>query len=233
MAGRSGVGETPQERLLVRGPKALTDGELFSIVLRTKPEEATRLLDRLGGLGRLSEARRNLRRRKGFTESRAVSALALVELSCRMSRTRVEDRPQFERPYALAEYLRQRYAEGDQEVMGALFLNLRGYLIHEMEVFRGTMTRTSVEPRALLREALEWCAPQFVIFHVHPSGDPTPSAEDLGFTKRLADAADVIGVRLMDHLILGDAGSWVSLMRSGVLDDGRCARREKDDESPE
>ena len=213
MVGARGVGESPRERLLQRGPKALTDGELFSLVLRTDTETATGLLERLGGLERLNQARRNLRRRKGFTDSRAVSTLALVELSCRMARSRVEGRPQFERPYALAEYLRQRYSEGDQEMLGALFLDLRGFLIHEEEMFRGTLTRTSVEPRALLREALAWKAPQFAIFHTHPTGDPTPTAEDLAFTKRLANAGDVIGVRLVDHLILGKAGSWRSLMQ--------------------
>ena len=214
MAG-SGLGETPRERLLGRGPKSLTDGELFSLIVQTDTEIATDLRERVGGLGRLHQVRRNLRHRKGFDDDRAAVTLALAELSCRMARSRVEGRPQFKRPYALAEYLRQRYARGDQEILGALFLDLRGYLIHEQEMFRGTMTRTSVEPRALLREALAWKAPQFAIFHSHPSGDPTPTPEDVGFTKRLADAGDVIGVRLIDHLILGESGSWVSLMGSG------------------
>jgi DNA repair protein RadC len=100
--------------------------------------------------------------------------------------------------------------------MGALFLDTRNRLLAESEVYRGTLNRAAVEPRGLLKEALLRGAAGLVLFHTHPSGDPSPSAEDLAFTRRLAEAGELVGVRLVDHLILGSAGRWVSLRQRGA-----------------
>jgi DNA repair protein RadC len=83
-------------------------------------------------------------------------------------------------------------------------------------VYRGTLNRAAVEPRALLKEALLRGAAGLIVFHTNPSGDPSPSAEDLDFTRRLAAAAEVVGLRLFDHLILGAGGGWVSLRQRGA-----------------
>jgi DNA repair protein RadC len=99
--------------------------------------------------------------------------------------------------------------------MGALFLDTRNRLLGESEVFRGTLNRAAVEPRALLKQALLRDAAGLVLFHTHPSGDPAPSAEDLGFTRRMAEAGEIVGIRMVDHLILGSGGRWVSLRRRG------------------
>ena len=88
--------------------------------------------------------------------------------------------------------------------------------IGESDIFRGTLSRAAVEPRAILKEALLRSASGFVLFHTHPSGDPSPSSEDLSFTRRMAEAGELVGVRLLDHLILGSAGRWVSLGRRGA-----------------
>ncbi len=100
--------------------------------------------------------------------------------------------------------------------MGALYLDVRNRLIGESEVYRGTMSRTAVEPRAIFKEALLQSASGFVLFHTHPSGDPSPSKEDLAFTRRLAEGGEMLGVKLLDHMILGSAGRWVSLGRRGA-----------------
>jgi len=118
-------------------------------------------------------------------------------------------------PDAVARYLLLRYAERDQEVMGALFLDLRNRLLGEAELYRGTMARASVEPRAFLKQALLRSAAGILLFHTHPSGDPSPSAEDLAFTRRLSDAADLLGLRLLDHVVLGGGHRWVSLRKRG------------------
>ena len=119
------------------------------------------------------------------------------------------------RPGPMARYLTARYGRLDQEVMGALYVDVRDRLLVVSEIFRGTLVRAAVEPRPILREALEHGAAGLVPWHTHPSGDPTPSTADLGLTRRLAVAADALGVTVLDHLVLGGGGSWISLKRLG------------------
>ncbi|MGB6640460.1 MAG: JAB domain-containing protein, partial [Thermoanaerobaculia bacterium] len=118
-------------------------------------------------------------------------------------------------PEAVATFLALRYGLQGQEVMGALFLDTRNRLIQDNEIFRGTLNRAAVEPRAILKQGLLRNAAGFVLFHTHPSGDPSPSAEDLAFTRRMANAGEVVGLRLVDHLIIGGGGRWVSLKKRG------------------
>jgi DNA repair protein RadC len=108
-----------------------------------------------------------------------------------------------------------RFALREQEVLGALYLDVRNRLLAERELYRGTLSRAAVEPRRVLQEGLLIGAAGCVVFHNHPSGDPTPSAEDLAFTRRLAEAGEIVGVRLVDHLVLGGPGRWISLRERG------------------
>ena len=85
----------------------------------------------------------------------------------------------------------------------------------ECEIFRGTLGRAAGEPRAILKRALLFDAAGLILFHTHPSGDPSPSAEHLTFTRRIAEAGEVVGIRLVDHLILGSVARWVSLRQRG------------------
>jgi DNA repair protein RadC len=128
-----------------------------------------------------------------------------------MAEARMPDRELLARPSAVAAYLALRYAVRDQEVMGALFLDVRFRLLGEQLLFRGTLYRAAVEPREILKEGLLRGAASVVLFHTHPSGDPSPSAEDLIFTRRMAEAGEVVGIRLIDHLIVGVGGRWKSL----------------------
>ena len=95
-------------------------------------------------------------------------------------------------------------------------MNVRNRLIGECDIFRGTQDRTAVDPRAILKEALLRSAARIVLFHTHPSGDPSPSKDDISFTRRLAKASDLLGIRLLDHLIVGSNGRWVSMQRRGA-----------------
>ena len=115
----------------------------------------------------------------------------------------------------VATYLGLRYGISDQEVMGALYLDSRNRLVGEMELFRGALNRTTVEPRPILRQGLLRASAAFILFHTHPSGDPSPSAEDLAFTRRIASAGETVGIRLVDHVIVG-RGRWVSLRERGA-----------------
>ncbi len=148
--------------------------------------------------------------------SMAATIMAAFEIARRVAFERMPRRDLLDRPDAVASYLGLRYGQLDQETMGALFLDVRNRLIAESEVYRGTLSRAAVEPRAIFKEALLQSASGFVRFHTHPSGDPSPSAEDLTFTRRMAEAGEMIGVKLLDHIILGGFGRWVSLGRRGA-----------------
>jgi DNA repair protein RadC len=151
----------------------------------------------------------------GVGPAKAASLLATVELARRMARAELPERDLLTHPEAVATFLALRYGLQGQEVMGALFLDTRNRLIQDNEIFRGTLNRAAVEPRAILKQGLLRNAAGFVLFHTHPSGDPSPSAEDLAFTRRMANAGEVVGLRLVDHLIIGGGGRWVSLKKRG------------------
>ncbi len=214
--------ERPRERLLHSGGAALSDAELLAILLRTgRPglsaiEMGQELIAERGGLGGLLRADVTKLKRRGLGDAKAATLLAAIELGRRLARVRMPRRDLLDRPDAVASYLSLRYAQEDQEVMGALYLDVRNRLIAESDIYRGTLSRAAVEPRAILKEGLLHSASGFILFHTHPSGDPSPSAEDLTFTRRMAEAGELLGVKLLDHMILGSAGRWVSLGRRGA-----------------
>ena len=214
--------QRPRERMFESGEGALSDEELVGVLLRTgKPGQsavamASELIREHGGLGGLLWTDLRRMRRYGLGPAKAASVMAAVELGRRLAKAGLSQDNLMDRPEAVARYLYLRYGKVDQEVMGALFVDMRNHLAGEAEIFRGTLTRAAVEPRAILREALLSGAAGLLLFHTHPSGDPTPSPEDLDFTFRMAQACELMGVRLMDHVIVGDHGTWVSLKQRGA-----------------
>ena len=212
----------PRERLLHNGAVSLSDAELVEILLRngcrgsTAKGIARELLAEFGGLVGLSDCEPAYLHRHGIGGAKAATLVAAFEISRRVARGQMPYRDLLDRPEAVARYLALQYGLRDQETMGALFLDIRNRLIGESEAFRGTQTRTVVEPRAIMKEALLRGATNFILFHTHPSGDPSPSAEDLTFTRRLAEVGELLGIKLRDHLILGGGGRWMSLRRRGA-----------------
>jgi DNA repair protein RadC len=213
------AGQRPADRAAADAT-TLSDSELIAALLSAAPKGfdsttdfARNLLARAGGLAGLSPYLiSNAHELRGTQRGRIAAA---VELARRLARAELPDRLPLAHPEAVARYLLLRYAERDQEVMGALFLDVRNRLLGEAELFRGTLARAAVEPRAILKQALLRSAAGVLLFHTHPSGDPSPSAEDLAFTRRLSEAGELLGVRLLDHLILGTGHRWVSLSRRG------------------
>lgn len=214
--------ERPRERLLKQGSDALSDAELVAVLLRTgvkgvsAVQMATELLQETGGLAGLVALTPQSLRRKGLGLAKAASLLAALQIASRLAREQLGERVPLTRPAEVARYLALRYWARDQEVMGALFLDSRSRLMGEKELFRGTLDRAVAEPREILKEGLLRGAAGVIVFHTHPSGDPSPSPEDLIFTRRLRDAGELVGVRLLDHFILGSAGRWVSLKQRGA-----------------
>ncbi len=214
--------ERPRERLLARGAAALGDAELVAILLRTgRPgcsalDMARELLkSNGGGLATLALSDAAVLLERGLGAARSATLLAAVELGRRLARAELTDREPMARPAAVASYLTLRFAAIDQEILGALYLDSRNRLLGERELYRGALASAAAEPRRILREGLLLGAAGCIVFHTHPSGDPNPSAEDLAFTRRLAEAGEAVGIRLVDHLVLGAPGRWASLRERG------------------
>jgi DNA repair protein RadC len=218
--GVCGQGSTTSEHF-ARHLQVIADAEVLGVVLAggrlhgQSVRLARELLGEWGGLAAIPGASRAMLLHRGLRDTQASALLAACEIACRLARQRIPDRRPLSRPEEVARFLALRYQQRDQEVMGALFLDVRHRLLGEQEIFRGTLHRAAVEPREILKQCLLRGAGGVVLFHTHPSGDPTPSTEDMLFTRRMATAAAVVGVELVDHLVLGAAGLWVSLHALG------------------
>lgn len=214
--------ERPRERLERLGAGALSDRELLAILLRSgrRGENALDLAERVlreaGGLARLSTfSAGQLVKACGLGRVQALVIAAALELA---GRARVESlgREKFTSPDRVAEYLARRHARKTQESTGVLLLDAKHRLVKDVECYRGTIDRAVVEPREILKSALLEDAAAIILYHNHPSGDPAPSGEDVDFTRRLKKAAETVGVRLVDHIVVAREGS-VSLRERGLL----------------
>jgi DNA repair protein RadC len=216
--------ERPRERLLRLGPGALSNEELVALLLRTGiPGESAldrsrSLLATRGGLVGLAGASvEELADERGIGPARASAIAAAIELARRLPSESLSGRDLLNDPRLVKDYLRATQADDSQERTGALYLNARNRLLkNDPEIYRGTLDRAVVEPREILRRALLGKAASVILYHNHPSGDPTPSREDREFTRRLASAAEAVGVRLLDHIVVGREGC-VSFRESGLL----------------
>jgi len=216
--------DRPRERLARLGPSALTNEELLALLLGTGTrgesalDRSRRILSVHGGLAGLAAlSGAELRRERGIKEARGAAIEAALEIARRLATETLAGRDLFNDPRLVKESLRQSQGDGTQERTGALFLNARNRLLrHDPEIYRGTLDRAVVEPRELLKRALLSNAAGLIVYHNHPSGDPTPSREDREFTRRLASAAEAVGLRLLDHIVVARDGC-VSFREAGLL----------------
>lgn len=215
--------DRPREKLERLGASALGDNELLALVLgngsRTANalELANRLIEHVGGLHGLTRCTMgDLRAIVGVGRARAAQVLAAVEFG---RRTLVRDgavRPYLNSPDRIAEFLLPQYGSGSVEQFGVLMLDSKSRLIRVRVVSTGSIDTTVVHPREVFREAAAAAAAAIVLFHNHPSGDPTPSPDDLVLTARMVSAGTVMGIDVVDHLILADR-QYVSLFELGVI----------------
>ncbi len=213
-AQRSTSGLKPKDRLLRHGAAGLTDTELIAVLLRYPSVEdvAVGLLPTIGGLWELFCAERVALVRSGASAGRAAVLMAAGELMRRLAAAKISHRRLLDQPAVVAEFLALD-SNYEQEVLGVLLLDMRHRLIAKCEIFRGTAHRSPATPAPILRAAIRHSASSLIAFHNHPRGDPSPSANDLSFTRQLAGAGKLLAIPLVDHLILGECGSWVSLAR--------------------
>jgi DNA repair protein RadC len=215
--------ERPRERLLRQGPQALSEAELLAVFLRTGlPGQnvldlARRALDRFGSLnGLLGAPAREIQDMPGFGPAKCAQLLAVTELARRALREDVRRERLFDAPPKVRDYLRLRIGRLQHEVFVALFLDAQHRLIDDEELFRGTLTQTSVYPREVVRRALARNAAAVIFAHNHPSGLAEPSRADELLTRALRDALSLVDVRVLDHVIVAGASS-VSFAERGLL----------------
>ena len=215
--------DRPREKLERLGAAGLGDNELLALVLGSGArgidvlELANRLVERAGGLHGLTRASPgDLKRVSGIGRSRAAQILAAVEVGRRTLLRGVADRPRLTSPRQLAAYLLPQYGAGVVEQFGIVLLDTRHRLIRIKIVSIGSLDSAVVHPREVFREAASASAAAIVLFHNHPSGDPTPSPDDLALTTRMVSAGDIMGIDVVDHLILADQ-RYFSLVESGSL----------------
>lgn len=214
----------PREKLLARGAGALSDTELLALLLRTGLAGkgvlalAQELVETFGGLaGLLHTDARDLGKVKGLggTAKRS-QLLAVLELARRAMAQQLRERPALDSPHAIRHYLQLHLAHKAHEVFAVVFLDCQHRLIALEEMFRGTLTQTSVYPREVVVRALHHEAAGVVLAHNHPSGQVLPSRADDTVTQALRAALGLVDVRVLDHVIVGP-GQALSMAERGLL----------------
>ncbi len=215
--------ERPREKLLARGPGALSDAELLAIFLRTGVQGKTaldlarELLTEFGSLRALLQAEpERICRSKGLGTAKYVLLQASLELGRRHLAERVTRVDVLVNPQATRDYLMARLRNHPQEVFACLFLDNRHRVISFDEMFYGTIDGASVYPREVVRRAMSHNAAAVILAHNHPSGIAEPSQADERITRRLKDALSLVDVRTLDHFVIGD-GEAVSFAERGLL----------------
>jgi DNA repair protein RadC len=225
----------PREKLLARGPSALSDAELLAVLLRTgirgkgvlqmadellriKNDSRTRNIDEgFNGIsGLLHASADDLKRVKGLGLAKRAELIAVLELARRAMAQQLKERTVFADPNTIKHYLQLHLAAKGHEVFAVLFLDAQNRLLAMEELFRGTLTQTSVYPREVALRALHHQASAVVLAHNHPSGTVQPSRADEALTQTLKAALALLDVRVLDHIIVAP-GQALSMAEMGLL----------------
>lgn len=217
--------ERPYEKCMMYGASSLSDAELLAAIIRCGSEKersvelACRVLNLHEGRGINSLYHvdlQSLMKLHGIGKVKAVQILCVAELAKRMAKAASARRIAFRCPQEIAAYYMEDLRHLEHEETKAVFLDSKMNLIGDRTVFRGSVSISLFEPREILIEALRAGAVNVVMLHNHPTGDPTPSSADISSTLRLKQACQVTGLRLEDHIIIGD-NCYISMKESGVL----------------
>jgi DNA repair protein RadC len=218
-------GERPAERLIKYGPESLSDAQLLAIILRTGGKKgvlnlALELLDNFKSLRNIDSASiSDLSSIKGIGAAKTAQIKAAFELGKRLMSESSEGKPIFSSSLKVYSYFAPRFKNLKKEVFISLLLDAKNRLIKEREydkVSEGTLTKSLIHPREAFREAIRESAASVIFIHNHPSGDPSPSKDDLAITERLKKAGEIVGISVLDHIIIGD-GKYISLKEEGLL----------------
>jgi len=215
--------ERPREKLLGRGPEALSDAELLAIFLRTGSRGKTAvdlardMLHHFGGLrGLLSAPQEVFCRFPGLGQAKFAQLQAVMALAQRHLAENLLREASLHNPGDTKQYLLSRLRDYPHEVFACLFLDSQHRVIRYEELFRGTINGASVHPREVVKKTLEYNAAALIFAHNHPSGIAEPSRADRHLTRRLSEALELVEVRVLDHIVVGD-GDCVAFSERGWL----------------
>lgn len=217
--------ERPYEKCQMYGAEILTDAELLAIIIRTgtKGENSVELAGRIlefstvkGILGLQHLTVSELMKVKGIGRVKAIQLACLAELSKRMARARFQERTVFSSPEEIAGYFMEEMRHKEQEELYVLMMDGKNRLLHYSPLFKGTVNASLVSPREIIIESMKHQAVTIALLHNHPSGDPSPSREDILITRRIRDTGELVGIPLIDHVIIGDT-KYVSMKERGIL----------------
>ncbi|MFC0522455.1 DNA repair protein RadC [Pontibacillus salicampi] len=215
--------DRPRERLMELGAKHLSNQELLAILLgsglrnESVMSVAQRVLVHFEGLSLLRDATvEELTAIKGIGTAKAVVIIAALEIGKRMHNQRPGERYAVKSPDDAADYVMEEMRDLHQEHFVCIFLNTKNQIIHRQTIFIGSLNASIVHPREVYKEAVKRSAASIICAHNHPSGDPTPSQEDIHVTRRLTECGKMLGIELLDHIVIGDR-KYISLKEKGYL----------------
>lgn len=215
--------ERPRERMMQYGAEALSHTELLAILLRTgtKNESAVHLagsiLKECGSLRNLVDmSMTELTSIRGIGPAKATQLRAGIELGRRITRSKQGEVVTVRKPQDAANFVMDELRYLKTEHFVCLFLNTKNHIIARETLSAGTLNASLVHPREVFRAAIKCSSASLICVHNHPSGDPMPSPEDITLTKRLAEAGELVGIEVLDHLIIGD-GRFISLKEQGHM----------------
>lgn len=217
------IAERPRERLLRYGAESLSNSELIAIILRTGNRNenilnlSSRIIKERGGLnGLLNSSLEDFTRLKGIGSAKASQLIALCELSKRFKCYKSGEKYRISSPKDAAMYVMEEMRYLKQEILKVLMLNVKNNVIHQKDVSMGSINSSIVHPREVFKEAIMKNSAAIIILHNHPSGDCTPSREDIQVTSRIKESGKILGIDLIDHIVIGD-GNFTSLKEKGLL----------------
>lgn len=220
------ISEQPYEKCERLGASALSDAELLAVIIRSGSvkERAVDLASRVlsfsdiypGLIGLNYLTLQDLMKIKGIGRVKAIQLLCISELTKRMAKATNEGKLRLSTPEAVANYYMQDLRHLKREIVMMVMLDAKSKILKDMLISSGTVSSSLLSPREIFLSALKYEAVNIILLHNHPSGDPTPSREDIQTTKRIKDAGNLVGIRLMDHIIIGD-NKYVSLGEMGYL----------------
>ncbi len=215
--------DRPREKLKNFGAESLGNSELLAIILGGGLQGvsaltlANRLIKEHGSLRNIAGLSfKELTANKGIGTAKAAQILASCEISRRINLPSELEKVELGRPETVARFLMERYSRKDREIFGVIALDTKNRYLKTVEISVGSLNASLVHPREVFRNALKESAASLLLFHNHPSGDPSPSSEDRNLTKKLSEAGKLMGIEVLDHIVLGD-GRFISFRQEGLI----------------
>jgi DNA repair protein RadC len=216
-------GERPRERLLKFGAHNLSDAQLLAIILRTGGgsksalDLAIEMLNSFGTLDKIDHASLSeFASIKGIGKAKVAQIKAALELGRRLLEEHNQRGPVFSTGHDVYAYYRRLFKSLKKEVFRCAMLDAKNRVFRECRISEGTLTNSLIHPREAFRNAIKESAASVIFAHNHPSGDTTPSREDILITERLVNAGEIVGIKVLDHVIIGDE-KYTSMFEKGYI----------------